>query len=90
MNDKLIFDHYYCINSSQTKEIMLHYILQPLHIFIRAKVFMLVAGGLHLPVISMCFAWGLVTSINKSHVLTARMHQNCFINTTFFSLIYGC
>ena len=29
MNDKIIFACYYCINSAQTKEIMVHYILQP-------------------------------------------------------------
>ena len=48
MNDKIIFDHYYCINSVQTKKIMVHYILQPHHVFIRVKVFilMLVPGGL--------------------------------------------
>ena len=54
MNDKIIFDRYYCINSAETKEIryrnernLVHYILQPHHIFIRAKafVFMLVPGG---------------------------------------------
>ena len=38
MNDKIIFDRYYCINSTETKEIMckiernmVHYILQPHH-----------------------------------------------------------
>ena len=45
MNDKIIFDRYYCINSAETKEIscrnernMVHYILQPHHIFIRVKL----------------------------------------------------
>ena len=44
LNDKIIFDRYYCINSAETKEIMVHYILQPHHILIRVKafVFMLV------------------------------------------------
>ena len=48
MNDKTIFDRYYCINSAQTKEIMVHYILQPHHIFRRIKVFilMLIPGRL--------------------------------------------
>ena len=61
MNDKIIFDHYYCINSAQTKEIMVHYILQPRHIFIHVKVFilMLVPGRLQLLIISMCFACAL-------------------------------
>ena len=46
LNDKIIFDSYYCINSAQTKEIMVHYILQPHHIFIR--ILMLVPGGFQL------------------------------------------
>ena len=67
MNDEIIFDRYYCINSAQTKEIMGLHILQPHHISIRLKVFilMLVPGGLQLPIISMCFAWCSVTSINQ-------------------------
>ena len=82
MNDKIIFDRYYCINFAQTKEIMVHYILQPHHIFIRVKAFsfMLVLGGLQFPIFSMCFAWRPVTSISKSHVLTARARVNCNIN----------
>ena len=48
---------YYCINSAQTKEIMT-YCLQPSHIFICIKAFilMLVLGGVQLLSISMCFA----------------------------------
>ena len=70
MNDKMIFDRYYCINSAETKEIMVHYISQPHHIFIcvKAFVFMLVPGGLQFLIISTCFAWRPVTSISKSHV----------------------
>ena len=73
MNDKIIFVRYYCINSAKTKEIMVHYILQPHHIFVCVKsfIFMLVPGGLQFLIISMCFAWPQVTSISKSHVLTA-------------------
>ena len=48
MNDKIMFDRYYCINSTETKEIrrrnernMVHYILQPHHIFICVKAFVL-------------------------------------------------
>ena len=54
MNDKVIFDGYYCINSAQMKEIMVHYLLQPYHIFIciKAFVFMLVVGGLQFLIIS--------------------------------------
>ena len=46
MNDKIIFDRYYCINSAETKEIrsrnkryIVQYILKPHHIFIRVKIF---------------------------------------------------
>ena len=42
INDKIIYDRYYCIHSAQTKEIMVHYILQPHHIFICIKAFILV------------------------------------------------
>ena len=89
MNDKIIFDRYYCINSAETKEIryrnernVMHYILQPHHIFIRVKafVFMLVSGGLQFLISSTCFAWRQVTSISKIHVLTARARVNCNIN----------
>ena len=57
-NDKLIFDHYYCINSAETKAIMVLYILQPHDIFVcvKAFVFMLVRGGLQI-LISTRFAW---------------------------------
>ena len=48
MNDKIIFDRYYCINSAETEEIrcrnernVVHYILQPHHIFMRVKAFVL-------------------------------------------------
>ena len=89
MNDKIIFDRDYCINSAKTKEIrcrnernMVHYILQPHHNFIRVKdfVFMLVPGGLQFLITSTCFLWRPVTSISKSHVLTARARVNCNIN----------
>ena len=47
MNEKIIFGRYYCINFAQMKEIMVDYILQPHHNFIRVKtyIFMLVPGG---------------------------------------------
>ena len=89
MNGKIIFDRYYCIHSAETIEIrcrnernMVHYILQPHHIFIRVKpfIFMLVPVGLQFPITSTCFAWRPVTSISKSHVLTARVRVNCNIN----------
>ena len=81
MNDKIIFDHYYSINSAQAKEIMVHYILQPHHILIciKAFVFMPALDGLQFLIISMCFAWRLVMSI-ESHVLTACACMNCNIN----------
>ena len=73
MDDKIIFDLYYCINSEQTKEIMAHYILQPCHIFIRIKAFilMLVQGRVQLLIISMCFAWCPEMNINNCSVLIA-------------------
>ena len=61
MNERIIFDRYYCINFAQTIEIIVHDILQPLHIFIRVKTFtlkfMLVPGGLQFLIISTCFVW---------------------------------
>ena len=82
MNDKIISDRYYCINSTETKNIMVHYTLQPHHIFIRVKafVFMLILGRLQFLIISTCFVWGPVTSINESNVLTACARMNCNIN----------
>ena len=89
MNDKIIFDRYYCINSAEMKEIrrrnernMVHYILQPHHTFIRVKtfIFMLVPGGLQFLITSTCFVWRPVMIISKSHVLTARARVNCNIN----------
>ena len=83
INDKIIFDHYYCINSAKTKEVKVRCILQHHNLFICVKVFilMVVQGGLQLLIISKCFMWRPVTSINKSHVLIARAHENCYINT---------
>ena len=45
---------YYCINSEKSKGIVVHYFLQPHHIFIRVKAFdfMLIPGGLHFLIIS--------------------------------------
>ena len=90
-NDNVVLE--YCINSAQTKNKMtMHYILQHRHIFIRVKAFilMLIPGGVQLPIISTCFVWRPVTSINKCGVLTARAHANCHINTWLFcSLIYA-
>ena len=83
MNDKINFNRYYCINSAQTKEIMVHYILNPHHIFIHVKafIFMLARSGLQILIISMCSAWHSVMSISKSHVLTACARLNGSINT---------
>ena len=86
MNDKIIFDRYYCINSAQTKEIMVHYIFQHRHIFMHIKAFilMLVPVRLQLLIFSTCFAWHPVMSINKCGVLTACVLANCHINTLLF------
>ena len=43
MNVKISFDRFYCINSVKTKEIMVHYILQSQHMFIRVKALILCA-----------------------------------------------
>ena len=82
MNDKMVFVCYYCIKSAQGKEIMVHYILQPHYIFksVKAFIFMLVLGGLQFLIIGTCLAWRPVTSISKSHVLTACACLNCNIN----------
>ena len=89
MNDKIIFDHYYCIYSAQTKEMMVHYILQPCHIFIcvKALILMLLHSRLELLIIRTCFGWRLVTNIIKCSVLTAHAHMNRLINTQLFSLL---
>ena len=72
MNDKIIFDRYYCINSAETKKKrcrnernMVHYILQPHHIFIRVKafVFMLVPGGL----VCACAKWKVAKIKAEAH-----------------------
>ena len=81
MNGKIVFDRYYCINSAEMKEIMVHYIIQPHHIFIRIKAFdfMLVPGGLQFLIINTCFAWHPVTSISRSQI-AILMHGFLFIN----------
>ena len=68
---------------------MVYYISQPHHVFIRIKAFllMLVTGGLQLLIISISFAWRPVMSINKSHVLTAHVHKNCYILINGFLFI---
>ena len=76
MNDKILFDRYYCINSAEMKEIrrrnernVVHYILQPHNIFIRVKafVFMFLPGGLQILITGTCFAWRPVTSIKAMY-----------------------
>ena len=70
MNDKINFDCYNCINSAQTKQIVLRYISQPCHIFIKAFILMLVPGRAQLLINRLCFACCPVTSINKCGVLS--------------------
>ena len=67
--------------TAKTKEITVHYILQPHHVYICAEVFILVLvpGGLQLLIISTCFVWYPVTSINESHALIARARKNSYI-----------
>ena len=81
MNDKIIFYRYHCINSAKTEQIMVHYILQPCHIFIRVKAFILIlAPGAFRFSLLACFAWRQVASIIKCCVLTACAHVNRKIN----------
>ena len=77
MNDKIIFDPYYCIISAQTKEMMVYYILQPHHIFIRANafIFMLVPGRPKFLIISTCFVWCPITSIIKCGINSMCMRK---------------
>ena len=55
MNDKIVFDRYYCINSAKTKEIIVHYILQAYLIFMRIKACIpkFIMGGIQILIISM-------------------------------------
>ena len=70
---------------------MVHYILQPHHIFIHVKafVFMLVPGGLQFLITSTCFAWSPVTSTSKSHVLTACACVNCNTDASIEMTVKG-
>ena len=93
MNDKIVFDRHYCINSAKTKEIMVHFILHSCHIFICIKSFilMLIQGRLQILIISMSFGWPPVSSIIKCHVLIACAQVNRYINKWLFSsLMNGC
>ena len=90
MNDKIMFDCYYCISFSKTKEKMVHYILWPRHIFMYFKAFRLKAcfRTTSVLIISTCLnAWHQVSSINKRCVLTATAHVNCLINIQFNLII---
>ena len=86
LNDIIIFDYYYSINSAKRKEIMVHFFIQPRHIFIRIKAFILI-GGLQILIISTSFAWRLVSSMIKCCVLTACGHMNCQINKWLFFFV---
>ena len=90
MHDRIIFDRYYYINSAQTKEMMVHYILQLYTC--KRLVHSYAPYGAEFSYSFSCFAWRPVTSINKCGVLRASARVNCLINTRFFfsSLIYAC
>ena len=87
MNDKIIFDRCYCINSAETKEIGLQkrkkhgalYFTASSH-FHPPKSFSFYARSGQTPVSHYYCAWRPVTSISESHVLTARARVNCNIN----------
>ena len=59
MNDKIIFDSYYCINSTKTKEIMVHYILQRRHIFMHVKSFYSNVRSRRTQILMLCVAPGI-------------------------------
>ena len=77
MNYKFMFDRYYCINSAETKEIMVYYISQPRHIFIRVKafVFMLVPEVLQFLSISTSFEWRPFMSISKKVKVNGEIRE---------------
>ena len=85
VNDKIIFDSYYFINSAKTKEIMVHYILQPHQIIFYSYAR---SGRTSDSNHSMRFAWRTVSSIIKCHVLTARAHVNHINKWLFFVNIW--
>ena len=90
MNDKIIFDCYYWISFSKTKEKMVHHVLWPRHIFMYVKALCLKARfrPTSVLIISTCLnAWHVVSSINKCCVLTATAHVNCLINIQFNLII---
>ena len=82
MNDKIIFDRYYCIIYIFCRKVRNNgalYFTASLHFHTHKSFrFMLVPGRLQFLIISMCFAWRLVTS--KSYVLRTRVRVNCNIN----------
>ena len=80
MYDKISFDRCYCINSAQTKKIMVHNILQPRYIFICLKDFILILipSGVQLLIIRLCFVWLLCV------VLTACAQSPHYIIYSYF------
>ena len=96
MDDKVMFDCYYCINSAkhcQNEENIgaLYFIIH--HIFLREYAFKkicMIRGPVQILIILHVLCVGPVTSIIKSRALTARTHENSLINTRLLCpLIHG-
>ena len=84
MNDKIIFDRYYLHKFCETNNGAL-YITASSHLYARKGFHSYACSGrISVNYLSTCFAWRPLTSINKSHVLTARAHENCVNNTWLF------
>ena len=91
MNDTINVDRYYCINSAQMNEIMVHfmYFTASSHFHTHSFIYSPDPSEVQLLITSTCFTWRPVTSTYKCAVLTARGQANGLINTLFFfSLIY--
>ena len=93
MNDKIMFNCYYCINSAKYCEneenIGALYFKTSSHFPTRVKI-MHDSGPVQILIILHVLAWRLVTSIVKRRASAARAHENSLINTRHFSLFLHC
>ena len=90
MNDKIIFYLYYCINSAKNERSNdALYFTASSHFHTHKSIHSYARSGRSsVSHYYECFEWCLVTSINKSHVLTACAHKNCDINAQLFINIW--
>ena len=92
LNDRIMFDRYYCINSGKHCEneenIGTLYFITITFSYASTLLKTMHDSG---PVqILMCFSWRLVTSIIKGRASTVRAHEDSLINTRLLSpLIHG-